>query len=145
MLTERLNTRNYTFFEKLKSVDYFLILIVMLIGAVSVFAIYSTESGEFSFYTKNHLLRLIVFFGMFLVLSFIRITFCYKNAYFFYIFCVSLLVITLFFGLMASGSRRWLDLYFLNLQPSEIMKIAITVCFARYYHCLLYTSPSPRD
>ena len=134
MLTERLNTRNYTFFEKLKSVDYFLILIVMLIGAVSVFAIYSTESGEFSFYTKNHLLRLIVFFGMFLVLSFIRITFWYKNAYIFYVFCISLLLITLFFGLMASGSRRWLDLYFLNLQPSEIMKIAIIVCFARYYH-----------
>ena len=134
MLTERLNTRNYSLFEKLKSVDYFLILIIMLIGAISVFAIYSTESGEFSFYTKNHLIRLLVFFGMFLVLSFVRITFWYKNAYFFYAVCVSLLFITLFFGLMASGSRRWLDLYFLNLQPSEIMKIAIIVCFARYYH-----------
>ncbi len=134
MLTERLNTRNYSLFEKLKSVDYFLILIIMLIGAISVFAIYSTERGEFSFYTKNHLLRLLVFFGMFLVLSFVRITFWYKNAYFFYSICVSLLFITLFFGLMASGSRRWLDLYFLNLQPSEIMKIAIIVCFARYYH-----------
>ena len=134
MLTERLNTRNYSFFEKLKSVDYFLILIIILIGAISVFAIYSTERGEFSFYTKNHLLRLLVFFGMFLVLSFVRITFWYKNAYLFYTVCVSLLFITLFFGLMASGSRRWLDLYFLNLQPSEIMKIAIIVCFARYYH-----------
>ncbi len=134
MLTERLNTRNYSLFEKLKSVDYFLILIIILIGAISVFAIYSTEKGEFSFYTKNHLIRLLVFFGMFLVLSFVRITFWYKNAYFFYAVCVSLLFITLFFGLMASGSRRWLDLYFLNLQPSEIMKIAIIVCFARYYH-----------
>ncbi len=134
MLTERLNTRNYSLFEKLKSVDYFLILIIMLIGAISVFAIYSTERGEFSFYTKNHLLRLLVFFAMFLVLSFVRITFWYKNAYFFYTVCVSLLFITLFFGLMASGSRRWLDLYFLNLQPSEVMKIAIIVCFARYYH-----------
>jgi len=134
MLTERLNTRNYSFFEKLKSVDYFLILIIILIGVISVFAIYSTERGEFSFYTKNHLLRLLIFFGMFLVLSFVRITFWYKNAYFFYTVCVSLLFITLFFGLMASGSRRWLDLYFLNLQPSEIMKIAIIVCFARYYH-----------
>ncbi len=134
MLTERLNTRNYSLFEKLKSVDYFLIIIIMLIGAISVFAIYSTERGEFSFYTKNHLIRLLVFFGMFLVLSFVRITFWYKNAYFFYAVCVSLLFITLFFGLMASGSRRWLDLYFLNLQPSEIMKIAIIVCFARYYH-----------
>ena len=134
MLTERLNTRNYSLFEKLKSVDYFLILIIILIGVISVFAIYSTERGEFSFYTKNHLIRLLVFFGMFLVLSFVRITFWYKNAYFFYAVCVSLLFITLFFGLMASGSRRWLDLYFLNLQPSEIMKIAIIVCFARYYH-----------
>ena len=134
MLTERLNTRNYSLFEKLKSVDYFLILIIILIGAISVFAIYSTERGEFSFYTKNHLLRLLVFFGMFLILSFVRITFWYKNAYLFYTVCVSLLFITLFFGLMASGSRRWLDLYFLNLQPSEIMKIAIIVCFARYYH-----------
>ncbi len=134
MLTERLNTRNYSLFEKLKSVDYFLILIVILIGVISVFAIYSTERGEFSFYTKNHLLRFLVFFGMFLVLSFVRITFWYKNAYFFYAVCVILLFITLFFGLMASGSRRWLDLYFLNLQPSEIMKIAIIVCFARYYH-----------
>ena len=49
MLTERLNTRNYSLFEKLKSVDYFLILIIILIGAISVFAIYSTERGEFSF------------------------------------------------------------------------------------------------
>ena len=134
MLTERLNTRNYSLFEKLKSVDYFLILIIILIGVISVFAIYSTERGEFSFYTKNHLLRFLVFFGMFLVLSFVRITFWYKNAYLFYVVCVSLLFVTLFFGLMASGSRRWLDLYFLNLQPSEIMKIAIIVCFARYYH-----------
>ena len=134
MITVRLNTRNYSLFEKLKSVDYFLILIIILIGAISVFAIYSTERGEFSFYTKNHLLRLLVFFGMFLALSFIRITFWYKNAYLFYTVGVSLLFITLFFGLMASGSRRWVDLYFLNLQPSEIMKIAIIVCFARYYH-----------
>ena len=80
MLTERLNTRNYTFFEKLKSIDYFLILIVMLIGAISVFAIYSTEGGKFSFYTKNHIIRLSVFFSLFLVLSFVRVSTWYKNA-----------------------------------------------------------------
>ena len=47
MLTERLYTSRYSFFDKLKSIDYFLILIVILIGAISVFAIYSTESGNF--------------------------------------------------------------------------------------------------
>ena len=34
----------------------------------------------------------------------------------------------------ASGSQRWINLYFINLQPSELMKIAIIVCFSRYFH-----------
>ena len=50
MISTSLNASNYSFFDKLKSVDYFLILIVMLIGTISVFSIYSTENGEFSFH-----------------------------------------------------------------------------------------------
>ena len=134
MLTERFHTSKYSFFDKLLSIDYFLIIIVIAIGAISVFAIHSTEGGEFSYYTKNHLIRLVSFFGMFLVLSFVKITFWYRNAYAFYLFCLFLLIIVLFFGITASGSKRWVNLYFLNLQPSELMKIAIIVCFARYYN-----------
>ena len=134
MLTERIHTSKYSFFDKLLSFDYFLIIIIIAIGAISVFAIHSTEGGEFSYYTKNHLIRLIAFFGMFLVLSFVKITFWYRKAYIFYLLCLFLLVAVLLFGITASGSKRWIDLYFLNLQPSELMKIAIIVCFARYYH-----------
>ena len=134
MLTERIHTSKYSFFDKLLSIDYFLIIIIITLGAISVFAIHSTESGEFSYYTKNHLIRLVAFFGMFLVLSFVRITFWYRNAYIFYLICFFLLIIVLLFGITASGSKRWVNLYFLNLQPSELMKIAIIVCFARYYH-----------
>ena len=39
-----------------------------------------------------------------------------------------------FYGIKASGSQRWINLYFINLQPSELMKIAIIVCLAKYYH-----------
>tara|TARA_B100001250_G_scaffold411159_1_gene439183 strand:+ start:76 stop:1206 length:1131 start_codon:yes stop_codon:yes gene_type:complete len=134
MLTERISKSGDSFFDKVKSLDYFLILIILLIGGISVFAIYSTEGGTFSFYTKNHLTRLVAFFIMFLVLSFVRITTWYKNAYIFYIIGLILLILVLFFGLVSSGSKRWINLYFLNLQPSELMKIAIIVCFARYYH-----------
>ena len=134
MLTQRFTSANYTFLDKLKSVDYFLILIVMLIGTISIFAIYSTENGNFSYYTKNHLIRLLTFFLMFLVFSFIRISTWYRHAYIFYFVALLLLFAVIFFGVTASGSKRWINLYFLNLQPSEIMKIAIIVCFARYYH-----------
>jgi rod shape determining protein RodA len=45
-----------------------------------------------------------------------------------------MLVIVFYFGVTASGSQRWINLYFLNIQPSELMKIAIIICLARYYH-----------
>ena len=134
ILSTSLNSNSYSFIDKLKAVDYFLIIIVAIIGSMSVFSIYSTESGNFSFYTKNHLTRFIVFFFMFLVLSFVRVSFWYRQAYIFYILGILLLLLVIFFGISASGSKRWINFFIMNLQPSELMKIAIIVCFARYYH-----------
>ena len=134
ILSTSLNSTSYSFIDKLKAVDYFLIIIVAIIGSISVFSIYSTESGNFSFYTKNHLTRFLVFFFMFLVLSFVRVSFWYRQAYIFYIIGILLLLLVIFFGISASGSKRWINFFIMNLQPSEMMKIAIIVCFARYYH-----------
>ena len=134
ILSTSLNSTSYSFIDKLKAIDYFLIIIVAIIGSMSVFSIYSTESGNFSFYTKNHLTRFLVFFFMFLVLSFVRVSFWYRQAYIFYILGILLLLIVIFFGISASGSKRWINFFIMNLQPSELMKIAIIVCFARYYH-----------
>ena len=134
ILSTSLNSTSYSFIDKLKAVDYFLIIIVAIIGSISVVSIYSTESGNFSFYTKNHLTRFLVFFSMFLVLSFVRVSFWYRQAYIFYILGILLLLLVIFFGISASGSKRWINLFIMNLQPSELMKIAIIVCFARYYH-----------
>ena len=134
ILSTSLNSSSYSFIDKLKAVDYFLIIIVAIIGSMSVFSIYSTESGNFSFYTKNHLTRFLVFFFMFLVLSFVRVSFWYRQAYIFYILGILLLLFVIFFGISASGSKRWINLFIMNLQPSELMKIAIIVCFSRYYH-----------
>jgi len=38
------------------------------------------------------------------------------------------------FGITSSGSKRWLNLFFINLQPSELMKVALIVFLARYYN-----------
>ena len=134
ILSTSLNSTSYSFIDKLKAIDYFLIIVVAIIGSMSGFSIYSTESGNFSFYTKNHLTRFLVFFFMFLVLSFVRVSFWYRQAYIFYILGILLLLLVIFFGISASGSKRWINLLIMNLQPSELMKIAIIVCFARYYH-----------
>ena len=123
-----------TFFQKLRSFDYILLLCVMLIGLIGIFSMYSTDGGEILYHTKNHALRFCIFFSMMIAISFINIRTWHALSYLFYFVTLLLLIWASFYGITASGSQRWINLYFINLQPSELMKIAIIACFAKYYH-----------
>ena len=123
-----------TFLEKIKSIDYILLVVILLIGIISCFVMYSTDGGQFKYHTNSHILKFSIFFILFITLSFMRIRFWHSLAYVFYAVILVMLIYVLWFGVSAQGSQRWINLYFLNLQPSELMKIAIIVCFAKFYH-----------
>ena len=123
-----------TFFQKIRSFDIILVSCILLLGIISSFAMYSSESGEFLYHTKSHIVRFVVFFIMMLLLSFVQIKVWHATAYLFYLAILILLILASVYGVTASGSQRWINLYFVNLQPSELMKIAIIACFAKYYH-----------
>ena len=134
MLRQRLYTSQYSFFDKLKSIDYFLVFLILILAAISFMVMYSIDGGKIAYHTKNHFIRFSVFFVLFLFLSFVRIRFWFISSYIFYLIILAMLVIVFYFGVTASGSQRWINLYFINIQPSELMKIAIIICLARYYH-----------
>jgi len=71
-------------------------------------------------------------------LSFINIKYWFFFGYIFYAVILLFLIWAAFYGVKASGSQRWIDLYFINLQPSELMKIAIIACLAKFYHRVQY-------
>ena len=123
-----------TFFQKIRSIDYILLITILLIGILSCFAMYSTDGGQILYHTKNHAIRLCIFFLMMIFISFINIKIWHSFSYLIYFVTLFLLFWASIYGITASGSQRWINLYFINLQPSEIMKIAIIVCFAKYYH-----------
>ena len=123
-----------TFFQKVRSFDIWLILSVLALGIIGTIAMYSSDGGQFSYHTKSHIIRFVIFFSLMFILSFVRIIFWHDLGYFFYFIVLLLLIYASFYGITASGSQRWVSLYFINLQPSELMKIAIIVCFAKYYH-----------
>ena len=120
--------------DKILSIDYILVISIFILGLNSILAMYSTDGGEFKYHTKSHILRFFVFFGMFLTLSFIQIRFWHSQSYLIYILFFVLLLGVKYFGLTSSGSKRWLDLYFMNLQPSELMKVGLILFLAKYYH-----------
>ena len=123
-----------TLFEKIKSFDYILLFCILLLGVISVFAMYSTDGGEILFHTKSHITKFLIFLPMMIILSLLNIRFWYYCAFPFYVIVLIFLIWVSVYGIKASGSQRWINLYFINLQPSELMKIAIIVCLAKYYH-----------
>jgi len=125
-----------TFFQKVKDLDYILILCIVLLSIISVFVMYSTDGGEILYHTKSHFIKILVFFTLMMVISFFNIKFWHITSYIFYFSIILLLIWVGMYGIKASGSQRWVDLYFIVLQPSELMKIGIILCLAKYYHRL---------
>ena len=130
----RLNKNNFNLFQKFKNFDYILLFCILLLGFISLSTMYSTDGGKVLFHTKSHFTKLIVFTSMMIIFSFINIKFWFSIGYVSYIAIIGLLIWTYLFGITSSGSQRWIDLYFINLQPSELMKIFIILCLAKYFH-----------
>ena len=120
--------------DKLFSLDPVLVTSIFIIGVISFFTMYSTDGGEFAYHTKSHILRFFIFFFLFFIVSFVSLSFWYNSAIFIYLAVLILLILVKYFGLTSSGSQRWLGLYFINLQPSELMKVGLILFLAKYYH-----------
>ena len=129
----RLNS-DQNFFQKVKNLDYILLLSILILSTLSIFVMYSTDGGEILYHTKSHLIKLSVFFVLMLLISFFNIKIWHLSSYFLYGIIILLLIWVSIYGIKVSGSQRWIDLYFLALQPSELMKIGIILCLAKYYH-----------
>ena len=121
-------------FQKIIKYDYILLSCILILGIISIFTMYSTDGGEILFHTKSHFIKFAIFFPMMIILSFINIKFWHSTSYLFYLCVLGLLIWVSLYGVQASGSKRWINLYFLNLQPSELMKIGVILCLSKFFH-----------
>jgi len=134
MIREHFHRGRLNFKDKIFALDFFLIFLVIVLGLISFFAMYSSEQGQIGYYTQSHIYRFSAFFIVFIMVSFFRIQFWYKSSYIFYFLVLILLFAVDFFGITASGSKRWISLFVINLQPSELMKVALIIFLARFYY-----------
>ena len=134
MLRENIRRENLSFREKILALDFYLIFFVLLLGTISCFAMFSSEQGKIGYFTQSHIYRFFTFFMFFIIISFINISLLYKFSYFFYFIVLALLFAVDSFGITSSGSKRWINLFFINIQPSELMKVSLIAFLARYYY-----------
>ena len=132
-LHNRLESKS-NFFQKIKDIDFILLAGILVLGIISISTMYSTDGGQVLFHTKSHFVKFLLFTGLMLLISFLNIRFWFSISYIAYFIIILMLIWTVNFGITASGSQRWINLYFINLQPSELMKIFIILCLAKYFH-----------
>ena len=98
--------------------------------------LFSAAAGSWDPYASSHLLRFGVFFVMALVLSLFPRDFIQFMALPVYVVVLLMLLAVEAIGFVGGGSQRWLNLGFMQLQPSELMKPAVVLILARYYASL---------
>ena len=135
MLYNRLSFHTpFSLKEKFFNLDLILLFSILLLGIISVFAQFSSSGGNFDYYSKSHAVRFGVFFILFLVVAFTPIRFWHGTSFLMFLILLLLLLFVKFYGIQSQGSRRWVNFYIINLQPSEIMKISIILFLSNYYH-----------
>jgi rod shape determining protein RodA len=124
--------------QKVWQLNWGLVLLICLLGAVGFAMLYSAASGSW----EPWALRQAVRFGGGLVLMFavalIDIRIWFRLAYPIYLAALVLLVAVEVMGTIGMGAQRWINLGFMQLQPSEVMKVALVMALARYFHGVTY-------
>ena len=117
----------------LAQIPWRLILLVAMIGGFGLVVLYSAAGGSLKPWAWSQGLRFVVFLMAAIALSRVREEQIRKVAFPAYIILVLLLMAVEAFGFVGGGSQRWLDLGFIRLQPSELMKPTIVLVLARFY------------
>jgi rod shape determining protein RodA len=95
--------------------------------------LYSAAGGHIRPWAVTHVIRFAVFLAMAVVISRVGREWFKRAAYPVYFAVLMLLVLVEMLGAIGGGSQRWLNLGFMTLQPSELMKPAIVLVLARFY------------
>jgi rod shape determining protein RodA len=90
-------------------------------------------SGSFFPWCFNQFCRFVVGTIALLFVSAIKLKFWEKYAYPFYFLCLFLLIGVAIVGKTSMGAQRWLNLYFFNFQPSELMRIFLIIALSKYF------------
>jgi rod shape determining protein RodA len=121
-------------FQKLTQLNWRIFLLIFLISMIGWGLLISAAGGDIHVWTSKQMVRFGFGAFLMLILALIDLRWWLHFSYFFYGFSFFLLCGVEFLGFIGKGAERWIDLYILQLQPSELMKIALVMALARYFH-----------
>jgi rod shape determining protein RodA len=133
-LATRFKPTELSLLEKLRLLNWPFVLVVVLVAAIGYGMLYSAGGGSHTPWAWRHGVRFSVGLVVMLAVALIDVRVWYRLAYPIYGAALLGLIAVEIVGQIAMGAQRWLDLGLVQLQPSEVMKIALVLALARYFH-----------
>jgi len=121
-------------FFYIRSLDWVLVVSLLAIMAMGVLNLMSASNATHRPFYLRQLLWYCIGICLMLGLHKVDYRVIARYAEVIYLGVCGLLVLVLFFGRTIGGSQRWLHFAFFNIQPSEFAKLAMVICFARYFY-----------
>ena len=134
--SEDFGRRSLTVADKIRSIQWGLVLLVAAISGIGFAMLYSAGNGSLQPWASRQMARFALTLAPMLAVALIDMRHWYRSAYWIYGASLTLVIAVDLHGVVGMGAQRWIDLGFMQLQPSEIMKIALVLALARYFHGL---------
>lgn len=119
----------------LKRIDWNLVLVILALNIVGLINLYSATHGPHSADIQplfiNQIIWLVAGWSLFFLVTFVDYQIVLRLSYLVYFLNLGAVLFVTFFGAVALGAQRWIDLGFMRYQPSETMKLALIMVFAR--------------
>ena len=129
---------NLTVAEKLRHFSWSFLLVITAIACLGFAMLYSAADGNADPWMSRQALRFAVGLCGLVAVALVDFRFWLRYAYPLYALAFLLLIYVEIAGHVGMGAQRWINIGFLQLQPSELMKISLVLALARYFHGLSY-------
>lgn len=115
---------------KLSNLNFRLILYVLAVTFIGIFAIGSATEGEN--YQFKQIIGLLLGIIALIFFSLLSYKLLFKFYWMIYLATIALLMLVIVVGTVSKGAKRWIDLGFLQFQPSELAKIFLIIFIATF-------------
>ncbi len=122
--------------RKFLFINWPLVVLVTAVASVGFLMLYSISGGNIDIWARPQMERFAVGMVLMFIVAMVPIWFWRNMAGLAYLVSFALLLVVEFFGDVGMGAQRWIDLGFIRLQPSEMMKFTLVMMLAAYYDWL---------
>lgn len=129
-----LRNPDMTLKERFFHVSWFYIFLICLVAATGFVILYAAANGSWTPWASRQFVRFWMGMAVLLCVAMLNLRLWLKYAYVFYCIVLAMLFYVEFFGHDVMGATRWINLGFVQIQPSELMKIALVLALSRYFH-----------